>query len=123
MFAGRSSNAVNKRLRKLCDGGWLYTARVHRMQAAFYRLGHRGRTLVEESLGRAVTINWRLPAHLNHFSQINDVRIWLVQSGENHVYQIQSFIGEWDMKRLRQRWSLIPDAIAVLSTPDGRRRL
>lgn len=115
-FPSRSVNAVNKRLRKLVDGGFLRMSRPDRTAEAYVRLGSASRSLLDG----AVTIPKRLPKHLEHFRRINDVRLWFLQQQDSHGLPLTRFAAEWEFRNVGQAWPVVPDGLALLGVPEGR---
>lgn len=115
-FAPRSINAVNKRVHKLADAGFLGMNRPNRTAEAYVRLGPACRSLFDE----AVTVPWRLPMHLDHFRRINDIRLWFLEQRDAHGLPLTRFAGEWEFKNVGQTWSVMPDSLALLAVAGAR---
>lgn len=102
-FAGRSANAVNKRLRKLVRAGFLRCVRPGMADEQWFRLGPAAQIEAD--------IPSRLPAHLEHFSGINDVRLWLENMRVRELLPVGEFLAEWELKTVGQGWPVVPDGV------------
>src|SRR5437016_9606460 len=73
-FPKATLNAVQKRLRKLSDEGYLRSHRENQMAEAIYSVGPRGKPLLEEK-GIAVETGGEAPQQIAHLAGINSIRI------------------------------------------------
>src|SRR2546422_3465285 len=73
-FPEATLNAVQKRLRKLSDAGYLRSYREHPTAEAIHAVGPKGKALVEEK-GIWVTLDAEVPRQLEHLLGVNEVRI------------------------------------------------
>src|SRR3989441_1667630 len=73
-FPNATLNAVQKRLRKLSDAGYLRSYREHPTAEAIHAVGPKGKPLVEEK-GIEVTLGSEVPRQLEHLLGVNTIRI------------------------------------------------
>src|SRR5437899_11398475 len=73
-FPEATLNAVQKRLRKLSDAGYLRSYREHPTAEAVHSLGPKGRPLVEEKGVEAILVA-EIPQQLPHLLGVNEIRI------------------------------------------------
>src|SRR6266403_3822991 len=78
-FPKATLNAVQKRLRKLSDAGYLRSYREHPTAEAVHALGPKGKPLVEER-GVEAALAAEVPQQLEHLLGVNEVRV-AVESG------------------------------------------
>src|SRR6266404_5657621 len=71
-FAKASLNAVQKRLRKLSDAGYLRSYQEHPTAEAIHTIGPKGRDLVEEK-GVAAAVPADVPQQLEHLLGVNEI--------------------------------------------------
>src|SRR5260370_40897368 len=72
-FPKATLNAVQKRLRKLSDAGYLRSYREHPTAEAVHALGPKGKPLVEEK-GVEAAISVEVPPQLPHLLAVNEIR-------------------------------------------------
>ena len=114
-FPDVSANAVNKRLRKLTQAGYLYRVRPGLTAECFYRLAQKARGLCPD---QSIVLPRSLPVHLMHFTHINDVRLWL-EAQVSQGLPLHEFWSECELKSVGQTWPVVPDGLAALAL-DGR---
>jgi len=73
-FPTATLNAVQKRLRKLADAGYLRAHREHPTAEVVHALGPKGKPLVEE-VGSHATIAGEVPKQIEHLLGVNEVRV------------------------------------------------
>src|SRR2546427_13028476 len=73
-FPEATLNAVQKRLRKLSDAGYLRSYREHPTAEAIHAVGPKGKPLLEEK-GICVTRDGEEPRQLEHLLGVNHGRI------------------------------------------------
>src|SRR3989441_12084343 len=73
-FPKATLNAVQKRLRKLSDAGYLRSYREHPTAEAVHALGPKGKPLVEEK-GIEAAVSAEVPQQLEHLLGVNEMRI------------------------------------------------
>lgn len=117
-FPEASANAVQKRLRKLADEGYLRSRRENLTAEAVHAVGPKGKPLVEES-GIEVTASSDAPKQLDHLLGINTIRIAL----ETTNLPLSYFFAHWQLANLGWTFPAIPDAIFAYSVPDMQRIL
>jgi Replication-relaxation len=115
-FPGASMNAVQKRLRKLSDEGFLRAYREDLLSEAVHAVGPKGRTVAEER-GIEVRIGNEIPRQLEHLRGVNDIRIAV----ETAVVRVAYFFAYWQLANLGWIHSVIPDAIFAIRLPERRR--
>ncbi len=117
-FPEASLNAVQKRLRKLTDAGYLRTHRQNPMAEAIYSVGPKGKPLVEER-GVEVAVAGETPKQIEHFTGINSIRIAFETSSLPLAY----FFAHWQMANLGWAFPAIPDAVAGMRATERQRLL
>jgi hypothetical protein len=116
-FPKASVNAVQKRLRKLTDAGYLRAHRENQMAEAVYAVGPKGKPLVEEQ-GLEVGAG-DAPKQLEHLTGINSIRIAFEASGLALIY----FSAHWQLANLGWTFPVIPDAVVGTGTRERHRFL
>jgi hypothetical protein len=116
-FPTASVNAVQKRLRKLADAGYLRTHREHPTAEIIHALGPKGKPLVEE-LGIAASLPGEVPKQVEHLIGINEVRVAVETGGAGVRY----FFAHWQLADLGWTAAVIPDAVFAF-TGEGRENL
>ncbi len=111
-FPLASRNAVQKRLRRLVNGGLLRVARTGRTDEQYVTMTRAAAAVI----GAEVKGEKRLPAQLDHFTLINDVRIWFESQ---HDLRLERFWGEHEYRPFSTRNVIIPDAIVLIATGRG----
>src|SRR2546422_3484514 len=84
-FPEASLNAVQKRLRKLAEAGYLRSYREHPTAEAIHALGPKGKPLVEEK-GIEVTLQAEIPKQIEHLLGINEIRVCVEMSRSPIIY-------------------------------------
>src|SRR5437879_4379652 len=79
-FAEATLNAVQKRLRKLSEAGYLRSYREHPTAEAIHAVGPKGKTLVEEK-GVEVALGGEIPRQVEHMQGVNEIRIAVETGG------------------------------------------
>src|SRR5271154_3476597 len=79
-FPEATWTAVQKRLRKLSEAGYLRAHREHLPAEAVPAVGPKAKPLVEEK-GIGVTLSHEVPAQLEHLIGVNDVRVAVEAGG------------------------------------------
>jgi hypothetical protein len=114
-FREATLNAVQKRLRKLAEAGYLRSYREHPTAEAVHALGPKGKPLVEEK-GVEVAFQAEVPKQLEHLLGINEIRVAVETSAVDVVY----FFSCQELTHLGWAYPLIPDAVFAVRAP-GRR--
>ncbi|MGH9680477.1 MAG: replication-relaxation family protein, partial [Candidatus Acidiferrales bacterium] len=73
-FPDATLNAVQKRLRKLSDAGYLRSYREHPTAEAVHAIGPKGKPVVEEK-GIEAALGEEVPRQLEHLMGVNQIRI------------------------------------------------
>lgn len=111
-FADATLNAVQKRLRKLAEEGYLRTHRESILSETLCAVGPKGRAVVEEK-----GLEWNgaqdIPRQIGHLVGVNEVRI-AVETG---TLPVAYFFAHWEFAPLGWRHPVIPDAVFGLRTP------
>src|SRR5713226_3612366 len=115
-FPEATLNAVQKRLRKLSDAGYLRSHREHPTAEAIHAVGPKGKPLVEEK-GIGVTLDGEVPRQLEHLLGVNEVRIAVETTGARVAW----FFAYWQLGDLGWTYPVIPDAIFAIRDEEGRR--
>jgi len=112
-FPETTLNAVQKRLRKLADEGYLRSHREHPTAEAIHALGPKGKPLVEQK-GIEVTLQTEIPHQLTHLLGVNELRAAL----ETSTAQIAWFFSYQDLVGLGWTYPVIPDAVFAIRTTE-----
>src|SRR6266566_2907656 len=114
-FPEASLNAVQKRLRKLSEAGYLRSHQEHPTAEAIHAIGPKGKPLVEEE-GVEVAVGADVPRQVEHMLGVNEIRIAVETSGANVAY----FFAYWQLANLGWAHPAIPDAVFAVRTPELR---
>ena len=114
-FPGATLNAVQKRLRKLSDAGYVRSYREHPTAEAVHAVGPKGKALVEEK-GIEVVLGEEVPRQLEHLLGVNEIRIAIESSAVRVVF----FFTYLQLAGLGWRHPVIPDAVFAVSAPAKR---
>jgi hypothetical protein len=114
-FPKATLNAVQKRLRKLSDAGYLRSYREHPTAEAVHALGPKGKPLVEEK-GVEATVSAEVPQQLEHLLRVNEIRIAV----ETSATQVAYFFAYWQLSDTGWSHGVIPDALFAVRTPERR---
>ena len=114
-FPEATLNAVQKRLRKLSEAGYLRSHQEHLTAEAIHAVGPRGKPLVEEK-GLEVAVGGEVPRQVEHMQGVNEIRIAVETSGIKIVY----FFAYWQLASLGWAHPVIPDAVFAVRTPELR---
>jgi hypothetical protein len=109
-FPAVSLSAVQKRLRKLADAGYLRAHREHPTAEIIHTLGPKGKPLVEE-LGITASLSGEVPKQVEHLLGINEVRVGVETCGIGVRY----FFASWQLGDLNWSHPVIPDAVFALA--------
>jgi hypothetical protein len=111
-FADATVNAVQKRLRKLSEAGYLRTHRESILSETLHTTGPKGKAIIEEKGLEWAGTN-EVPRQVAHLTGINDVRI-AVETG---TLPVAYFFASWQFAPAGWRHPAIPDAVFALRTP------
>jgi hypothetical protein len=114
-FPRATVNAVQKRLRKLTEGGYLRTHREDAFSEALHSAGPKGRAVLEEK-GVEYVGAAEVPRQIPHLVGINDVRI----SVETGTIPVAYFFAYWQLSALGWMHAVIPDAVFAVRAPHRR---
>ena len=114
-FPKATLNAVQKRLRKLSDAGYLRSYREHPTGEAVHALGPKGKPLVEEK-GVETMVASEIPQQLPHLLGVNDIRIAV----ETSAVQVAYFFSYWQLSDVGWNHGVIPDAVFAVRAPERR---
>lgn len=114
-FPAATLNAVQKRLRKLSEAGYLRSYREHPTSESVHALGPKGKPLVEER-GIEATLVDEVPRQMAHLLGVNQVRVAVEQSAVPVGY----FFAYWQLADLGWRYPVIPDAVFAACVPERR---
>lgn len=117
-FPKASLNAVQKRLRKLADEGYLRAYRDNPMTEAFFAAGPKGRPFTAER-GISVETGSEAPKQIAHLAGINTIRVALETSSLSLAY----FFAHWQLGSLDWTFPAIPDAVFATRSPNLQRFL
>jgi len=115
-FRDATPNAVQKRLRKLSDAGYLRSHREHPTSEAVHAVGPKGKPLVEQK-GIEITLTADVPKQLDHMLGVNEVRIAVETNGARVAW----FFAYWQLGDVGWTYPVIPDAIFAIRGEAGRR--
>lgn len=114
-FPRATLNAVQKRLRKLMEAGYLRTHREDAFSEALHAAGPKGRAIFEEK-GLEYIGASEVPRQIPHLVGINDIRT----SVETGTIPVAYFFAHWQLSAVGWMHSVIPDAVFAVRVP-GRR--
>jgi protein involved in plasmid replication-relaxation len=114
-FPRATVNAVQKRLRKLAEAGYLRTHREDAFGEALHAAGPKGRVVFEEK-GLEYVGATEVPRQIPHLVGINDIRI----SVETGMMPVAYFFAHWQLSAVGWMHPVIPDAVFAVQVP-GRR--
>ena len=114
-FPGASANAVQKRLRKLAEGGYLRTHREGLLSEALHAPGPKAKAVYEER-GLEYPGPSEVSRQVAHLVGVNDIRI-AVETG---AVPVAYFFAYWQVAALGWAHPLIPDAVFGLVAPHRR---
>src|SRR6266567_2120021 len=112
-FPEATVNAVQKRLRKLSEAGYLRSHQEHPTAEAVHAVGPKGKLLIEEK-GLEVAVGGEVPRQVEHMLGVNEIRIAVETSGMKVVY----FFAYWQLANLGWAHAVIPDAVFAVRTPE-----
>jgi protein involved in plasmid replication-relaxation len=111
-FPSATVNAVQKRLRKLAEEGYLRTHRESILSETLHGLGPKGKAIVEGK-GLNCIGTTEVPRQVAHFTGVNDVRM-AVETG---IVPVAYFFANWQFVPIGWQHPVIPDAVFALRTP------
>jgi Replication-relaxation len=114
-FPEATSNAVQKRLRKLADSGYLRSERENRMAEAVHAVGVKAKPLVEER-GIEIDVASEVPKQIEHMLGVNDIRVAV----ETSRVKVAWFFAYWQLPGLGWTHPVIPDAVFAVRAPERR---
>jgi len=114
-FPDGTLNAVQKRLRKLADDGYLRSHREHPTAEAVHAVGPKGKAAVEDK-GVEAVLSSETPQHLEHMSGVNEIRI----AAETSSIGVAWFFSYWELPQLGWMHAVIPDAVFAARAPTRR---
>jgi hypothetical protein len=114
-FPKATLNAVQKRLRRLSEAGYVRTYREHPTSEAIHAVGPKGKPLVEEK-GFEAAPGAEVPRQIEHLLGVNEIRT-AVEVGP---VRIAYFFAHWQLSNLGWTYQVIPDAVLAVQSP-GRR--
>jgi len=114
-FPRATVNAVQKRLRKLTETGYLRTHREDAFSEALHSAGPKGRAIFEKK-GLEYVGPTDVPRQIPHLVGINDIRI----SVETGTLPVAYFFPHWQLSALGWMHPVIPDAVFAVRAPHRR---
>jgi Replication-relaxation len=114
-FPKASLNAVQKRLRKLSESGYVRSYREHPTAEAIHAVGPKGKPLVEEK-GIEVALGDEVPKQLEHLLGVNEIRIAV----ETSAIPVAWFFAYWQLASLGWTCRAIPDVTFAVQAPVKR---
>jgi len=114
-FPHATVNAVQKRLRKLADEGFLRTHREDLLSQAIHAVGPKGKAIAE-ARGVDAVLRAEVPRQIEHLKGVNDIRI-AVETGP---VRVAYFFAHWQLADVGWPNPVIPDAIFAVRVPERR---
>jgi hypothetical protein len=114
-FPRATVNAVQKRLRKLADGGFLRTHRESILSETLHAAGPKSKVLFEENGLEYIGGN-DVSRQVEHLVGVNDIRI-AVETG---TVPVAYFFAHWQLANVGWTHAVIPDAILGVRAPGLR---
>ena len=114
-FADATLNAVQKRLRKLADAGYLRSHREHPTAESIHGVGPKAKPLVEEK-GVEVAVGSEVPSQVEHLLGVNELRLRVEQGPVAVAY----CFAYWELADLGWRYPVIPDMLFAVRSPVQR---
>jgi Replication-relaxation len=114
-FPEATLNAVQKRLRKLAEAGYLWSYREHPTAEAIHALGPEGKPIVEEK-GIEVALQGEVPKQVEHLLGVNEVRIAVETGSVPVVY----FFSAAELRGVGWTHAVIPDAVFAVQASERR---
>lgn len=114
-FPDATANAVQKRLRKLAEEGYLRTHREGLLSEALHAPGPKARAVFEER-GLAYPGPSEVPRQVEHLAGVNDIRI-AVETG---TVPVAYCFAHWQVAGAGWMHPVIPDAVFGLTAPHRR---
>jgi hypothetical protein len=105
-FPNATANAVQKRLRKLTEAGYLRSMREHRMADALHAIGPKAKPVIE-GRGLEPCSTSDFPRQAEHLVGVNDLRIAVEMSPAEVGY----FFAYWQLGSAGWMHPVIPDAV------------
>ena len=114
-FPDATLNAVQKRLRKLSDAGYLRSHQEHRTSEAVHAIGPKSKPVVEDK-GIEATLGEEVTRQLEHLLGVNQIRIAVETSPVRTAF----FFGYFQLANLGWKYPVIPDAVFAVKDHDRR---
>jgi len=114
-FPGATANAVQKRLRKLVEAGYLRSHRESLLSEALHAPGPKAKAIFEEK-GVEYAGASDVPRQVAHLVGVNDIRIAV----ETATIPVAYFFAHWQIGGLGWPHPVIPDAVFGLLAPHRR---
>jgi protein involved in plasmid replication-relaxation len=114
-FPQATLNALQKRLRKLAEAGYLRSYREHPTAEAIHALGPKGKPLVEEK-GVEVALQAEVPKQIEHLLGLNAIRLCIEMSRVPVIY----FFSWQELRAVGWAYQVIPDAVFAVRAPERR---
>jgi Replication-relaxation len=114
-FPHATLNAVQKRLRKLADAGYLRSYQEHPTAESIHAVGPKGKALVEERGVEAIAMS-AAPRQAEHLWGVNELRL----AAEQGSVPVGYFFAFWQLADVGWRYPVIPDAVFAVCAPERR---
>jgi hypothetical protein len=114
-FPGATANAVQKRLRKLVEVGYLRSYREGLLSEALHAPGPKAKSVFEEKRVEYAGAS-EIPRQVAHLAGVNDIRI----AAEASSLPVAYFFAHWQVGGLGWPHPVIPDAVFGLLAPHRR---
>jgi len=114
-FPDATVNAVQKRLRKLAEAGYLRTHRESLLAESLHTAGPKAKVLFEEE-GLEYTGSNDVSRQIEHLVGVNDIRM-AVETG---MVPAAYFFAHWELSNIGWTNAVIPDAVFAMRAPGLR---
>jgi Replication-relaxation len=114
-FPAATANAVQKRIRKLVEAGYLRSYREGLLSEALHAPGPKAKTVFEEKSVEYAGAS-EVPRQVAHLVGVNDIRIAV----ETSPVPVAYFFAHWQVGGLGWPHPVIPDAVFGLLAPHRR---
>lgn len=119
-FPSTTMRAINKRLKMLVNEGYLICRQPSKTEEYYFKLGKKAKhVLIEETEidSEHISTTCRFPAHLKHFSTLNDLRWYFETSINNKQGELHFFFVDRELPDLLGNLLIIPDILVSFSVP------
>ena len=115
-FPGKSSNAVQKRMRILNRVGYIRSVARGMSDEHFHKLGRKAAALLNSD---QLVVPRRLPVQLKHMSDVNCVRLAFEEERRLRRFPLEGFWSESELKSVEHAWPVVPDGVAAVMVKES----